>query len=97
MHSSIWNSSASVKVVKILLFSIFGSTICTDSADPDRLLAHSQFTSTWPEKFNPETGLFESYWPGWWADEYYGDNAAELASQIGDKIFSLYDTYREVN
>ena len=27
----------------------------------------------------------------------YGDNAAELASQIGDKIFSLYDTYREVN
>ena len=27
----------------------------------------------------------------------YGDNEAELASQIGDKIFSLYDTYREVN
>ena len=29
--------------------------------------------------------------------KHYGDNAAELASQIGDKIFSLYDTYREVN
>ena len=27
----------------------------------------------------------------------YGDNSAKLASQIGDKIFSLYDTYREVN
>ena len=27
----------------------------------------------------------------------YGDNAAELASQIGDKIYSLYNTYREVN
>ena len=29
--------------------------------------------------------------------KHYGDNAAELASQIGDKIFFLYDTYREVN
>ena len=29
--------------------------------------------------------------------KHYGDNEAELASQIGDKIFSLYDTYREVN
>ena len=27
----------------------------------------------------------------------YGDNAAELASQIEDKIYSLYNTYREVN
>ena len=27
----------------------------------------------------------------------YGDNEAKLASQIGDKIFSLYNTYREVN
>ena len=27
----------------------------------------------------------------------YGDNAAELASQIGDKIYSLYNTYREVS
>ena len=27
----------------------------------------------------------------------YGDNSSKLASQIGDKIFSLYDTYREVN
>ena len=27
----------------------------------------------------------------------YGDNEAKLASQIEDKIYSLYDTYREVN
>ena len=27
----------------------------------------------------------------------YGDNEAELASQIDDKIYSLYNTYREVN
>ena len=27
----------------------------------------------------------------------YGDNAAELASQIEDKIYSLYNTFREVN
>ena len=25
------------------------------------------------------------------------DNAAELASQIDDKIYSLYNTFREVN
>ena len=27
----------------------------------------------------------------------YGDNEAELASQIEDKIYSLYNTYREVS
>ena len=27
----------------------------------------------------------------------YGDNEAKLASQIGDKIYSLYNTYREVS
>ena len=27
----------------------------------------------------------------------YGDNAAKLASQIEDKIYSLYNTFREVN
>ena len=27
----------------------------------------------------------------------YGDNEAKLASQIDDKIYSLYNTYREVN
>ena len=27
----------------------------------------------------------------------YGDNEAKLASQIEDKIYSLYNTYREVN
>jgi len=27
----------------------------------------------------------------------YGDNAAKLASQIEDKIYSLYNTYREVS
>ena len=27
----------------------------------------------------------------------YGDNEAKLASQIEDKIYSLYNTYREVS
>jgi hypothetical protein len=29
---------------------------------------------TWPDKYNPETGADEKFWPGWWADEYYGEN-----------------------
>ena len=40
----------------------------------------------------------------WQAIEYsledyqdYGDNEAKLASQIEDKIYSLYNTYREVS
>ena len=27
----------------------------------------------------------------------YGDEQAEMASEIGDKIYSLYNTFREVN
>jgi hypothetical protein len=67
---------------EIISGELFGSTVFTDPADPDRLLSHSQFTSTWPEKFNPETGTFEKFWPGWWADEYYGENEA-VWSEVG--------------
>jgi len=53
---------------------LFGNTSFTDLADPDAVLAHSGLTATWPEKYNAETGNFEKFWPGWWADEYYGEN-----------------------
>ena len=60
---------------------IFGSTAFTDPDDPDRLLAHSQFSSTWPE-LPDENGELVNQWPGWWADEYYGDNES-VWSQVG--------------
>ena len=58
---------------------LFGTTGFTDSADPNPVLAHSNFTSTWPEKYNMETGDYEKFWPGWWADEYYGENPGSWA------------------
>ena len=53
---------------------LFGNTGFTDRGDPDAVLAHSALATTWPEKFNVETGNFEKFWPGWWADAYYGES-----------------------
>jgi len=60
---------------------MFGSTQFTDNADPDALLAHSALTATWPERYNVETGEFEKFWPGGWADEYYGENPGVWAEK----------------
>jgi len=53
---------------------LFGNTSFTDPGDPDAVLAHSALATTWPEKYNVETGNFEKFWPGWWADAYYGES-----------------------
>ena len=34
------------------------------------LLAHSSYPSTWPQAWNPETGEFNSYWPGYYAQVF---------------------------
>ena len=34
------------------------------------ILAHSGYSQTWPKKYNEQTGLTESFWPGWWAKDY---------------------------
>lgn len=49
---------------------LFGNTYVTDPADTYPLLAHSAYGSTWPKKFNSLTGEMESFWPGWWAQDY---------------------------
>ena len=59
---------------------VFGSTPYSDSQDSYPLLAHSKYTSTWPERFN-EYGKIERYWPGWWAKEFYGDRPDEWLDQ----------------
>ena len=45
----------------------------TDPEDSFPLLAHSKYSDTWPKKYNINTGKYESFWPGWWGKEFYGD------------------------
>ncbi|NOZ75959.1 MAG: hypothetical protein GXO90_11420 [FCB group bacterium] len=52
---------------------IFGTTPFTDPGDPYPLLAHSNYSQTWPKRYNVETGEYEPYWPGWWAENYNVD------------------------
>lgn len=52
---------------------IFGDTPFSYPGDTYPLLAHSKYSTTWPEKLNIETGEMEKYWPGWWAEEYLED------------------------
>ena len=49
---------------------LFGNTYVTDPADTYPLLAHSGYGSTWPQRVNTENGMLESFWPGWWAQDY---------------------------
>ena len=49
---------------------IFGDTYVTDPSDTYPLLAHSGFSDTWPVRFNESLGINESFWPGWWAQDY---------------------------
>jgi hypothetical protein len=67
---------------------LFGNTEFTDSSDPDFILAHSEYPLTWPEKWSFDTGGYDPFWPGWWADEYYGESP-DLWSSVG-----IYDCDR---
>jgi len=54
----------------------------TDPNDSFPLLAHSKYSETWPKKYNIDTGLYESFWPGWWGKEFYG-NQPEKWLEVG--------------
>ncbi|NQV37185.1 MAG: T9SS type A sorting domain-containing protein [Candidatus Marinimicrobia bacterium] len=56
---------------------IFGETIFVESDDPYPLLAHSNYSQTWPVRFNEVSGLDEPFWPGWWAEDFLGENPEE--------------------
>ncbi len=49
---------------------IFGDTPWVSPSDTYPLLAHSAYSQTWPVRVNPETGEDESFWPGWWAEDF---------------------------
>ncbi len=59
---------------------IFGNTEFTEPSDPDALLAHSGYPATWPRKYSFDTGSEIPFWPGWWADEYYGESPDSWSS-----------------
>jgi len=52
---------------------LFGDTPYVPDDDPYPVLAHSNYSQTWPTRFNSETGVYEPYWPGWWAEDYNED------------------------
>ena len=53
---------------------LFGNTIYTGEGDTYPLLSHSNYPTTWPKALNLETLEDEAFWPGWYGDEYYGDD-----------------------
>ena len=54
----------------------------TEPDDSFPLLAHSKYSETWPKKYNINTGQYESFWPGWWGKEFYGDKP-EKWTEVG--------------
>jgi hypothetical protein len=73
-----WHASTMARVnshdLEVTSGDIFADTPFSDPNDTYPLLAHSLYSSTWPKRFNMETGELEPFWPGWWGDEYYGDD-----------------------
>ena len=49
---------------------IFGGTPWVSGDDTYPVLAHSAYSDTWPKKMNPATGEMDSFWPGWWSEDY---------------------------
>jgi len=49
---------------------LFGNTYVTDPSDTYPLLAHSAYSDSWPLRYNENLGTQESFWPGWWAEDY---------------------------
>jgi len=69
-----WHASTMARVnthnTEVLNGDIFGDTYVTDLSDTYPLLAHSAFSDTWPIRYNENLGQNESFWPGWWAEDY---------------------------
>ncbi len=74
---------------------LFGNTIFTDSDDTYPLLAHSNYPSTWPTQVNSETLEEEPFWPGWYADQYFGDDPDLWISNGIDPVLCGSDPSRQ--
>jgi len=82
---------------------LFGNTYVTDAADTYPLLAHSDYSSTWPKRFNSELAVEESFWPGWWSQDFNRflpgcDNARkdqDCWEEVPGRFVSDMDVYME--
>ena len=55
---------------KVTTGDVFGDTPYTDPDDTYPILAHSNYSDTWPTKVDILTGEDVPFWPGWYADTY---------------------------
>ena len=69
-----WHASSMSRVnthnTEVTAGDIFSDTYVTDAGDTYPLLAHSDYSATWPVRFNPLLGQDEYFWPGWWSEDY---------------------------
>ena len=69
-----WQASTNARInthsTDVTAGDIFSDTPFTDAGDTYPLLAHSSYSQTWPTAFSNETGEYEPFWPGWWAEDY---------------------------
>ena len=81
-----------------------GASDFTDSGDPYPVLAHSNFSDTWPKEYNAVTGEYERVWPGWWAEVFDSSLANCNGNRkdddcwyenVGDRFISDTDVYME--
>ena len=81
---------------------IFGVQL-TDADDPYPMLSHSSYSSTWPKRFNEDTGEDEPFWPGWWAEDFNEDlpdcngqrNDKDCWEDVPGRFISDNDVYME--
>ena len=73
-YNTDWHASTKSRVnthnTEVTAGDLFGNTYVTDSEDTYPLLAHSDYSTTWPKRFNSDLGIEESFWPGWWSEDY---------------------------
>jgi len=98
-----WHASTMARVnshdLEVTSGDIFSNTPFSDPNDTYPLLAHSLYSETWPKKYNPEAGDLEPFWPGWWGDEYYGDDPDSWAANGIENCFGTRkdpDCWKEV-
>ena len=82
---------------------VFGSTPWVSGDDTYPVLAHSAYSNTWPTRMNMGTGLMESFWPGWWSQDYnvnlpgcsYSRKDPNCWEEVPGRFVSDMDVYME--
>ncbi len=70
---------------------LFGDVEYVDEDDTYPLLAHSNYSQTWPTEYNEDTGEYEPFWPGWYAQDYNIDLPGCSQSRKDDDCWEEVD------